>query len=111
MTVNAPPWDFGRLLGIYVTLFFLLAQLINWFGFGQQPTLPIVACGALIIAGGELVLALILVLFAARSSPGRVEVEALAVRRRALEAARSGLAFSALLTQLLPLTIRLWRRR
>jgi len=66
---------------------------------------------ALIIAGGELVLALVLVLFAARSSPGRVEVEALAVRRRALEAARSSIAFSALLTQLLPLTIRLWRRR
>ena len=41
LTVNAPPWDFGRLLGIYVTLFFLVAQLINWLGFGLQPTLPI----------------------------------------------------------------------
>lgn len=52
MTVNAPPRDFGRLLGVYVTLFFLIAQLVNWFGFGQQPTLPIIVGGALIIAGG-----------------------------------------------------------
>jgi small multidrug resistance family-3 protein len=52
MTVNAPPWNFGRLLGVYVTLFFLIAQLINWFGFGLRPTLPIIVGGALIIAGG-----------------------------------------------------------
>jgi hypothetical protein len=52
MTVNAPPWDFGRLLGVYVTLFFLAAQLINWLGFGLQPTLPIMVGGTLIIAGG-----------------------------------------------------------
>ena len=52
ITVNAPPWDFGRLLGVYVTLFFLVAQAINWFGFGLQPTLPIIIGGTLIIAGG-----------------------------------------------------------
>ena len=52
LTVNAPPWDFGRLLGIYVTLFFLVAQIINWYVFGLQPTLPIIVGGALIMAGG-----------------------------------------------------------
>jgi small multidrug resistance family-3 protein len=52
MTVNAPPWDFGRLLGVYVTLFFLVAQLINWLGFGIQPALPMIVGGTLIIAGG-----------------------------------------------------------
>jgi hypothetical protein len=52
VTVNAPPWDFGRLLGVYVTLFFLVAQLINWLGFGLPPTLPIMVGGALIIGGG-----------------------------------------------------------
>ena len=52
MTVNAPPWDFGRLLGVYVTLFFLLAQLINWLAFDLQPTLPIILGGGLIAAGG-----------------------------------------------------------
>ena len=25
VTVNLPPWDFGRLLGVYVALFFLVA--------------------------------------------------------------------------------------
>jgi hypothetical protein len=66
---------------------------------------------ALILGGAELVLAVIFGLLAARSSPGRIEVEALAVRRRALESATSSLAFSALLTQLVPSAIRLFRRR
>lgn len=52
LTVNAPPWNFGRLLGVYVVLFFLVAQLINWLGFGLQPTIPIMVGGTLIIAGG-----------------------------------------------------------
>ena len=66
---------------------------------------------ALILAGAELVLAVMFGLLAARSSPGRIEVEALAVRRRALESATSSLAFSALVTQLVPLAVRLFRRR
>ena len=50
--VNAPPWNFGRLLGVYVTLFFLIAQLMNLFLFGVQPSLSILVGGALIVAGG-----------------------------------------------------------
>jgi hypothetical protein len=90
---------FGALVFCHIAAWYWLRQ--SW---DRSPA-------ALIIAGGELVLALILVLLAARSSPGRVEAEALAVRRRALEAAGSSLAFSALLTQLLPLAVRRWRRR
>ncbi|PSB30446.1 hypothetical protein [Stenomitos frigidus] len=52
VVVNLPLWDFGRLLGVYVTLFFLVAQLINWFGFGLKPTVPILVGGALIMTGG-----------------------------------------------------------
>lgn len=52
VVVNLPPWNFGRLLGVYVTLFFLVAQLINWFGFGLKPTPPILVGGALIMTGG-----------------------------------------------------------
>ena len=33
ITVNAPAWDFGRLLGIYVVFFFLVAQAISWLVF------------------------------------------------------------------------------
>jgi small multidrug resistance family-3 protein len=54
VVVNLPPWDFGKLLGVYVTLFFVVAQIINFFAFGQAPTLPILAGGALIVAGGLL---------------------------------------------------------
>ena len=49
--INAPYWDFGRLLGVYVTLFFVVAQAINWLVFGAPPTTPILAGGMLIIAG------------------------------------------------------------
>jgi small multidrug resistance family-3 protein len=52
IVVNSPPWDFGRLLGVYVAMFFPAAQLINWAAFGVRPTLPIGVGGALIAAGG-----------------------------------------------------------
>jgi len=55
LVVNLPAWDFGRLLGIYVTLFFIVAQLINYFGFGQKPSLSILVGGALISAGGLII--------------------------------------------------------
>lgn len=53
--VNLPRWDFGRLLGIYVAAFFVVAQAINWVGFGQRPTLPICIGGGLIIVGGLII--------------------------------------------------------
>ena len=50
--LNSSQLDFGKLLGIYVVLFFLVAQLVAKFKFGQSPTTPILAGGALIVAGG-----------------------------------------------------------
>jgi drug/metabolite transporter (DMT)-like permease len=54
VTVNLPPWDFGKLLGVYVSLFFVVAQVINYIAFDTKPTAPIIAGGALILAGGML---------------------------------------------------------
>jgi hypothetical protein len=54
VVVNTPAWDFGRLLGVCVTLFFVAAQVINGFVFKVQPSLPIVVGGGLVIAGGLL---------------------------------------------------------
>ncbi len=54
VVVNTPSWDFGRLLGVYVTLFFLAAQAINATVFKVPPSAPILAGGALIVAGGLL---------------------------------------------------------
>ena len=50
--VNLPRWDFGRLIGVYVAVFFLSAQIINRLRFGHAPTPPIYVGGALIVAGG-----------------------------------------------------------
>jgi len=51
-TVNIPRWDFGKLLGIYVVMFFLVAQILAKVRFNQAPTAPIYLGGALIVAGG-----------------------------------------------------------
>src|SRR5437016_5166158 len=55
LVVNVPRWDFGKLLGIYVVVFFLLAQVLARVRFGQTPTLPILAGGVLIVAGGVII--------------------------------------------------------
>jgi drug/metabolite transporter superfamily protein YnfA len=51
VTVNLPPWDFGRLLGVYVALFFVVAQIINRVAFGIAPSAPVLLGGALILSG------------------------------------------------------------
>ena len=48
-----------------------------------------------ILLGANLIIAAVLGFFAARASPSRSELEALRVRRQALEAARGSLAFTA----------------
>jgi hypothetical protein len=53
--VNSPPWDFGRLLGVYIVFFFIAAQLISYFAFGGMPTKPILLGGALIVSGGLII--------------------------------------------------------
>jgi hypothetical protein len=53
--VNVPRWDFGKLLGVYVVLFFIVAQILARARFGQSPTPPIYAGGSLIVAGGLII--------------------------------------------------------
>ncbi len=50
--VNTPKWDFGKLLGVYVVLFFVVAQIVAKVRFQQSPTLPIYVGGGLIVLGG-----------------------------------------------------------
>lgn len=52
LVVNTPPWDFGKLLGLYVVLFFGVAQIVAWARFQHTPTPPILVGGGLIAAGG-----------------------------------------------------------
>ena len=50
--VNASQCHFGRLLGIYVTCFFLIAQLIGWLAFHEVPSRGVLLGGACILLGG-----------------------------------------------------------
>lgn len=50
--VNIPRWDFGKLLGVYVVLFFIMAQILNKVRFQQAPTPPVYVGGSLIVVGG-----------------------------------------------------------
>jgi len=102
-----------RTVLVFVALVFLFGalafcQVAAWFWLRQWFDRPV---AALIIAGTELAFALVLGILAARSSPGRIEAEALALRRRALEDATSCTALSALIPWLLPEAVRLFRRR
>jgi len=53
--VNAPRWQLGRLLGIYVSLFFVLAQVVAWVARGEKPSPAILIGGALIVTGGAVI--------------------------------------------------------
>jgi hypothetical protein len=66
---------------------------------------------ALIFAAIDMVCGLIFALLAARSDPGQVELEALALRRQALDDASASLTVSALLLRLLQLLMTALTRR
>lgn len=51
--VNAPrSVDFGRLMGLYIAVFFVVGQVVNLLAFGGRPAPNLLWGGALIIAGG-----------------------------------------------------------
>jgi hypothetical protein len=95
-----------------IGLFFLLDAVVFghiaiWFWLRQHweqaPT-------AGIMTGGDLVLAMFLALLAARSSPSRIEIEALAVRQRAVSNITSTIALSTLVVPLVRTGLSLFRR-
>lgn len=52
--LNSSRLDFGKLLGLYVVLFFVVAQGVAWVQFKERPSLPVCVGGGLIILGGIL---------------------------------------------------------
>jgi small multidrug resistance family-3 protein len=44
--------DFGRLMGVYIAVFFVVSQIISMVAFGERPPLRVYLAGALIVAGG-----------------------------------------------------------
>jgi drug/metabolite transporter superfamily protein YnfA len=53
--VNLPQWDFGKLLGVYVALFFVVAQVVAKVRFHQSPTPAIWVGGSMIVLGGVVI--------------------------------------------------------
>jgi hypothetical protein len=54
-TLNLAPFDFGRVVGLYIATLFVIWQVINFIAFRSVPTLPILVGGGLVIAGGMVV--------------------------------------------------------
>lgn len=52
LVVNLPKWDFGRLLGVYIAVFFLVSQAVGVAGFGETLSSGRIVGGALVVAGG-----------------------------------------------------------
>jgi len=52
LSVNLPKWDFGRLMGVYIALFFVVAQTVAVLAFKERLQLPTIVGGLLIVAGG-----------------------------------------------------------
>jgi len=44
--------DFGRLMGLYIVVFFLVSQLVSVTFFAERPPLSLIVGGLLIVAGG-----------------------------------------------------------
>ena len=55
LSLNLAPTDFGRVVGLYIALLFVMFQIVNFVAFRATPTLPILIGGALIVAGGLVV--------------------------------------------------------
>lgn len=55
LSVNLPKWDFGRLMGVYIAVFFVVAQIVAVVFFKERIPLPTFVGGALIVAGGVLI--------------------------------------------------------
>jgi hypothetical protein len=53
--LNLAPLEFRQVVGLYVATLFVVWQVINFLVFRTAPTPPILAGGALIVAGGLIV--------------------------------------------------------
>ncbi len=54
LSLNLAPLEFGRVVGLYIAILFVVWQVINFAVFRALPGLPILLGGALIIVGGSI---------------------------------------------------------
>jgi hypothetical protein len=56
VVVNLGGLDFGRLMGVYIVIFFIISQIVAALAFGQLPSLRAAVAGALMIAAAGVLL-------------------------------------------------------
>lgn len=54
-SLNTAPIDFGRIVGLYIAILFVVWQIINFLVFRTLPGLPVWLGGALVLAGGSII--------------------------------------------------------
>jgi hypothetical protein len=104
-----------RVIFAFVAGFFLLgalafAHLAAWYEIRTALNQTYLATAG-ILGGADLLIAIILLLLASRSSPSRVEIEAREVRRKALQGLASALSLAQLVLPLLRMVSGARRRR
>lgn len=52
LVVNLPKWEFGRLMGVYIALFFVVSQIMAGVVFHERLKPPVLVGGAFIVVGG-----------------------------------------------------------
>jgi hypothetical protein len=55
LVLNLAPLEFGRVIGVYVAVLFIVWQMINFIAFQALPSLPVLVGGALVVVGGAIV--------------------------------------------------------
>ena len=55
LSVNLAPVEFGRVVGLYIAMLFIVWQIVNWIVFRSLPDAPVFVGGVLIIIGGAVV--------------------------------------------------------
>lgn len=54
-SLNLAPVDFAQVTGIYIAMLFVMFQIANYIFFKTLPSIPVIAGGVLIVAGGLVV--------------------------------------------------------
>jgi hypothetical protein len=104
-----------RIIFAVIALFFVLgavvfAHIAAWYAIRTSLNLSYLTTAG-ILGGADLLLAIFLGFLASHSSPSKVEVEALDVRRKAIEGMGSAFSLTQILIPLLRLASGLGRRR
>ncbi len=101
---------FGVIALVFVLGALVFAHAAAWYGLRVGLDLTFLAAAG-VLGGVDLLVAIVLGLLAARSTPSRVELDALDVRRKAIQAIGSTLSLAQLAIPMLRIATRMRRRR